>query len=93
MWGKEPRGNQEIIDRMNSIGLTECLYHHSGKLVPTFKNAKGGKIIHQMDHVYVSEKLLKTMKNSYIEDSLQVFEQSISDHYPIITEFEMPEIS
>ena len=85
LWKGGPHGNQEIIDRMKLLGLTECLYYYSGKLVPTFKNPKGGKIIHQIDHMYITENLLKSLQNSNIGNTFSIFEKSISDHLPIIT--------
>jgi len=87
LWKGGPRGNQEIIDRMNLIGFTECLNSYSGELVPTFKNPKGGKTIHQMDHMYVTEHLFSSLDKSYVGDSFEVFEKSISDHLPIISDF------
>jgi len=88
-WSKSPRGNQEIIDRMNAIDLTECLYTSNGSLVPTFKNSNGGKIIHQIDHVYVSPPLLSCLDSSYVGDMYNIFEDSISDHLPIISDFDI----
>lgn len=87
LWKGGPRGNQEIIDRMNSIGFTECLNRYTGKLTPTFRNPKGGKIIHQLDHMYVTDRLLSSLTKSYAGDSFEVFEKSISDHLPIISDF------
>ena len=40
---------------MNALGLTECLRAHNGQLTPTFKNSRRGKIIHQLDHLFVSD--------------------------------------
>ncbi|MGI8944353.1 MAG: endonuclease/exonuclease/phosphatase family protein, partial [Qipengyuania sp.] len=41
-WGDKPRGNLEIIERMNALGLFDALRHYQGKLIPTFRNPKGG---------------------------------------------------
>ena len=87
MWGKKPRGNQEIIDRLTNLGLTDCLSFHHGNLVPTFKNTTGGKVIHQLDYVYVNEPLLSRLKYCDTSYSDVVFDQNISDHLPIIAEF------
>ncbi len=89
MWPGGPSGNQEIIDRMNSLGLTECLYTAENKLVPTFKNARGNKVVHQMDHIFVSQCLFNTLKRCCVLDKESVFEKSLSDHLPIITEFKL----
>jgi exonuclease III len=88
MWSGGPSGNQEIIDRMNSLGLTECLANFNGKLIPTFKNKKGGKIIHQLDHIYVTDVLFSRINDSKIDNSFKIFENSLSDHLPIITTFD-----
>ena len=50
------------MDRMNALGLTEALRSKAGKLVPTFRNPKGGKIIRQLDHHYLSQNLWDTCK-------------------------------
>ncbi len=82
-------GNQEIQDRMLSLGFTECLNSHNGKLVPTFKNPKGGKVIHQMDHTFVSKDMYDNLINCKVENSEIIFDKNLSDHLPIITEFEI----
>ena len=92
IWSGGPHGNQEIIDRMNSLRFTECLYHHVGRLTPTFKNITGGKIIHQIDHLYVSENLLTKLDRAYVGNSYNIFEKSISDHLPIISEFQIKKL-
>ncbi len=87
MWGSKPRGNQENIDRFINIGLTDCLSFHQEILVPTFKNATGGKVIHQLDYIYVNEPLLTRLKYCDTSHSDIVFDQNISDHLPVIAEF------
>jgi hypothetical protein len=46
MWGDGPRGNRELLDRMQELGFVECLRCAQGGLVPTFRNPRGGKVIH-----------------------------------------------
>ncbi len=41
---------------MKGLGMTECLRFHNGRCTPTFKNPRDGEIIHQLDHLFVSEK-------------------------------------
>gem|GEM_PF-3782509 len=41
-----------------------------------------------MVHVYTSPNLFRAMKNCYILDQEGEFERSISDHFPIVSEFE-----
>lgn len=80
-------GNQEILDRMKKLGFTECLYRYNSKLVPTFRNPKGGIILHQMDHLFVTDSLHSNLKKCEVGDKLSIFEDSISDHLPIIGDF------
>jgi len=87
MWGPKPRGNREITERMNSLGLTECLKYSQGRLTPTFKNRTGGKVIHQIDHVYVNELLISKLSYGKTADEHTIFGKSLSDHLPIITKF------
>ena len=80
-------GNREILDRMNTLGLTECLRTYNGKLTPTFKSPRGDKIIHQIDHMFVSDSLFLKLKNCSIGDETIIFSKSVSDHLPIIAVF------
>jgi exonuclease III len=86
-WGSAPRGNQEIQDRMVDLGLVECLAKYNGELVPTFRNPRGGNVTHQMDHCFVSNKLADQLSTCVTGDAARVFDDSLSDHLPIITEF------
>jgi exonuclease III len=88
-WQKKPRGNQEYLDRMKNIGFIECLREYSGCLVPTFKNASNGKIIHQMDHLFVTQNLHKQLNNCYVSDEDVIFKNQLSDHLPIIADFDL----
>ncbi|HXH70137.1 MAG TPA: endonuclease/exonuclease/phosphatase family protein [Pyrinomonadaceae bacterium] len=83
----KPRGNQEIIDRMNKLGLVECLFHKKEILTPTFKNANDKKIIHQIDHLFVSADLISNLEFCDTGNSQHIFENSLSDHLPIIADF------
>lgn len=85
LWPGGPRGNQEIIDRLYSLNLKETLHEHHKKIVPTFRNPNGGKIIHQIDHVYISEGLFSNLISSNPLSEYGVFENKLSDHYPILT--------
>lgn len=80
-------GNREILDRMEALGFTECLRKYNGKLTPTFKNPRDGKIIHQIDHMFVTGSLFSILKNCTIGDKLTFFGESVSDHLPIIADF------
>ena len=86
-WKDGPRGNKEYLDRMKDIGLTECLRHHKGKLVPTFLNTDRKTHIHQMDHMFVTSDLSLILRDCYVGDREIVFGQKLSDHLPIIADF------
>ena len=84
MWKNGPHGNKEFLDRMGYLGLTECLRSHNGQLTPTFKNASNGKIIHQLDHLFVTDGLNTALERCFTKDKSTVFDESLSDHLPII---------
>ncbi len=81
------RGNQEILARMQALNLKECLFHSKGVLTPTFKNPSNQKVIHQIDHLFVSPTLIATLKNCNVEESETIFDNYFSDHLPIIADF------
>ena len=83
----DPRGNKEYLDRMKGIGLTECLRHHKGELVPTFLNTDRKTHMHQMDHMFVTGDLSSILSDCYVGDKETVFGQKLSDHLPIIADF------
>ena len=89
MWKGGPRGNQEIIDRMQALGFKECLCMYMGGLTPTYKNASNGKVIHQIDHLYANYHLYPHLTKAVTGNNFSVFENSISDHLPIISDFEL----
>lgn len=89
MWKGGPRGNQEIQDRMVALGLTECLRHFQGKLCPTFRNPSNNQVVHQMDHLFVSNAMIEKLSSCVTGDANRVFGGSLSDHLPIIAEFRL----
>lgn len=88
LWPGGPRGNREIIDRMNGLGFTEALKGKAGALVPTFRNPKGGKIIHQLDHLYMTSELWRGCSKCWTGEVEDIFSKNLSDHLPIIAEIE-----
>lgn len=80
-------GNKEIRDRMHALGFKECLREHNGKLIPTFKNPKEGKVIHQIDHLYVTDNLYSQIESCKVGNQSVIFGNSLSDHLPIIADF------
>lgn len=87
MWVGGPRGNRELLDRMAALGLKECLRESNGRLVPTFRNARDGRIVHQVDHLFVSKTLASKIIACNVAEPARVLEASLSDHLPIVAEF------
>lgn len=85
-----PRGNREILDRMDALGFTECLRRAQGRLVPTFRNPSNGQIVHQMDHMFVSNSVAADLVSCSAGDHSRVFNGSLSDHLPIVADFRDP---
>ena len=82
----QSHGNKEILDRMVNLGFTECLRkYNNDKIIPTFKHSKG-EIAHQMDHLFVTERLITKLINCTVGDQTIVFDK-LSDHLPIIADF------
>lgn len=86
-WAGGPRGNKEIIDRMYALGFKECLREHNGRLIPTFKNAQNGKILHQIDHLFVTAHIYSRLHKCAVGDQSKVFGRALSDHLPIVADF------
>lgn len=87
LWKGGPRGNREYLDRMQSIGLIECLRYKTGKLTPTFKRISGGQLTNQIDYLWVTQALATGLELCAVGDSNRVFGQNLSDHLPIIADF------
>lgn len=83
-WGS---GNKEILDRMQAAGFTEALRHKRGELTPTFRNPRDKKVIHQIDHLFVTSDLLRVLTSCNVGDEERVFGGNLSDHLPIIADF------
>lgn len=86
-WRGGPRGNREYLDRMASLGLVECLRHAQGKLTPTFRNARGGAMKHQIDHLFVTQGLAARLVRCETGSQTIVFDRGLSDHLPIVADF------
>ena len=88
-----PKGNREVMERMNSLGLYDCLRMFQGKLTPTFRTPRGGMVIHQLDHLYVTPMLLSRLAHCDVGSAERVLEPRpmLSDHLPIVADFNWPE--
>lgn len=92
-WAGGPQGNKEYLDRMASLGLVECLRKYQGQLTPTFKNPSNRKILHQIDHIWVSPGLAGCLVECHTAPHEEVFDRGLSDHLPIITAFDLSKLS
>lgn len=84
------RGNQEIIDRLNSLGLTDCLSHYHDGQVATYMGINR-VIEHQLDYLYVNAPMLARLTRSRVPPLKDVFYQKpkrLSDHLPVVCEFD-----
>ncbi len=88
-WSGGPHGNKEHLDRMTGLGLVECLRSFAGQLTPTFVNRCGGKVIHQIDHIFVPRKMRAKLVACKVGDQNRVFSVPLSDHLPVIADFSL----
>ena len=82
------RGNHEIVERLNSLGLIDCLSYFGKGAVPTFQSPRK-YVEHQLDYCYVSPSMLARLKSASVMDRDKVFGgvPKLSDHLPILCEF------
>jgi endonuclease/exonuclease/phosphatase family metal-dependent hydrolase len=88
-WRGGPRGNREYLDRMEALGLHECLRMTKGVLTPTFRNPREGVILHQMDHLFVTSALSGRLVSCDVGLAEVVFDRRLSDHLPIVADFRL----
>lgn len=84
------RGNQEIINRLKSLGLIDCLNHSHNGVVPTYENKDINKtVVHQLDYVFVNTPMQERLIRSRVPNHTDVFGQTprLSDHLPVVCEF------
>ena len=83
------RGNQEVISRLNALGLFDALSYFQGKPVPTFQDTRK-QVKHQLDYCYINESMLKRLINARAPSPSAVFSRDtrLSDHLPVICEIE-----
>lgn len=84
-------GNKEIRDRMYALGFKECLLEYNKTLTPTYMNTNK-KIIHQLDHLYVTKNLFGRLIKCETGDQSTIFGKFLSDHLPIIADFKKQEV-
>lgn len=83
------RGNRQVLQRLKSIGLTECLSSHCGAPVPTFMDTQKS-VKHQLDYCFVGDSMARRLVRARVPCRSSVFTQSprLSDHLPVVCEFE-----
>lgn len=83
-------GTKDLFDGMRNIGLKECLYDYNSRVVPSFRNAQDHRIIHQIDHLFVTEKMFLRLKRCDVDDASKIFTRNylVSDHLPVIADFQ-----
>ena len=54
------RGNQQVVEHMIEVGLTDCRSYHQSELESTFQDSSG-MFRHQLDFCFVGEALLKRL--------------------------------
>lgn len=83
------RGNRQVIERLNTLGLTDCLSHHHGSPVPTFQHSTK-TVDHQLDYCYVNAPMLDRLAGARVPSREEVFDRKprLSDHLPILCEFD-----
>ena len=89
-WRRSGRGNQEYLDRMAALGMVECLASFRGRLTPTFRNPRGGRVVHQIDHLFASSGLAEQLRWCEVPPAGDFFQRGLSDHLPIIADFNDP---
>lgn len=82
-------GNREYLEGMAALGWVECLRKSQGALTPTFRNTTGGRVVHQMDHLFATPALATRLVSCETGSHEAVFGANLSDHLPIVAKFEM----
>lgn len=86
-WRGGPRGNREYLDRMDQLGLVDCLRYAKGALTPTFRTLSRGTITVQIDYLFVTDILRASLVTCDTGSRQCVFESGLSDHLPIVADF------
>jgi endonuclease/exonuclease/phosphatase family metal-dependent hydrolase len=82
-----PRGNGLWLRQMVGYGFEEALRAHQGRLVPTFRDNRAQRVLHQMDHLFTSREIARQRVACDVVAPAVVFGQGLSDHLPIVADF------
>jgi exonuclease III len=88
-----PMLNQQYLDRVASLGYVECLRTAQSRVTPTFRNPRGGRVIHQLDHLFVTTGLAPSLTACDVGSEDRVFGGGLSDHLPVVADFDESLIS
>lgn len=82
------RGNRKIVERLNALGLRDCLSHRHEGAVPTFQHTSKA-VEHQLDYCYVNVPMLERLTEARVLSHGEVFDRvpRLSDHLPILCDF------
>lgn len=76
---------------MCQLGFVETVRYLNGGPVPTWRAPqKNAPLKHQLDHLYVSGTLRDRLQRAWVCDQDVIFDKGLSDHLPIIAEFDSP---
>lgn len=84
---RKDRGNRRWLDRMSSLGLVECVRHHTGTLTPTFRRPGRVRPHCQIDYLFASRQLSEQLTSCRTGDPQRIFGAGVSDHLPIVADF------
>ncbi|MBC8407462.1 MAG: endonuclease/exonuclease/phosphatase family protein [Rhodobacteraceae bacterium] len=73
------------FNKFRDVGLVDAISEVNKKQIPTFKNTNGGSVKHQIDYVFVTEKILSRVSECLVLNDKHVFEKKVSDHLPVLT--------
>lgn len=86
LWRKAGRGNRESLERLRSIGLSDCLSRSISEPVMTWRHSTG-RATHQLDYLLASADMRARLAKCEVVQSERVIDVGISDHLPIVADF------
>jgi hypothetical protein len=67
----------QSLECFKELELKECLRTFNKKTVPTSKNPRDGKVVHQIDHQYVTDFISKTLQQCTTGEAELIFGNSL----------------
>ena len=82
------RTSQIIFERIEDFLLEDCLIKKYPNFVRTFRNKSGqDRVPWQIDHMFASKDLYNKLQKIEVVENAET--SALSDHYPIIAEFDI----